>query len=747
MARSRNSYLHNRERTKERSRERFGAAADIGPIPQIRNRPRRESCRLDLHRFLVTYFPASTGLSEFSGDHRRAISRLQTCILEGGQFIEAMFRGSAKTTIGENATAWATLFGHRKFVPIFGGDSAAAEGNIDSIKLELSENDLLYEDFPEVCHAVRALEGKAQRCASQTHVPGNVEGFEPASVERYDGQEAFEAKPALTHIGWTSDTIIFPTIILPDGPSVSSGAIIAAHGLLGASRGMKHKRPDGSQQRPDFVFLDDVQTDESARSPSQVDKRLSIIRKNILRLGGHGRKIAVFMAATVIERGDVPDQLLDAKKNAAWQGERIPMVRKWAGGRPAMGPDREKKWSGSDAHERLWLGDYKRKRETYDPELLGDQERAHREATEFYRANREAMDEGSVVTWQHCFDPAIELSALQHAYNILIDDGAQTFASECQCEPLVEEEGNEQQLRPDEVMGKLNRLPRGVIPLAASRLVVFIDPKADALYWTACAFADGFGGAVVDYGTYPEQGRAYFHSRDISRGRKTLRAVVKGDSVQENVYGGLDRLTNLLMGREWKREDGRTVATIDKIIIDRNWGEVTDTVDTFCRQSAHAAVLIPSRGQFVGATTRPFGDYRPQPGDRVGTNWRIPAATRGAVRALHFDANYWKSFVVARWRTGMGGRGGLTVFGDDPERHKMLADHQCAEFPIEVETKARKVVEFKGRIGVDNDLLDCVVGCHVGASTLGVTLIDMVKPAARKRVKLSQVKGKVWSGK
>lgn len=723
------------ERQKRYERRKASQAADIGQIPAVHDPSRRESGRLDLAKFLSTYFPASTGLSEFSDDHLRVIQRLQACILEGGQFVEAMFRGSAKTTIGENATLWATLYAHRKYVPIFGGDSAAAEGNIDSIKLELSENDLLYEDFPEVCHAIRALEGKAQRCASQTHVPGNVEGFEPAE----------DAVPQLTHIGWTSDTIILPTIILPDGPSASSGAIIAAHGLLGASRGMKHKRPDGSQQRPDFVFLDDVQTDESARSPSQVDKRLSIIRKNILRLGGHGRKIAVFMAATVIERGDVPDQLLDAKKNAAWQGERIPMVRKWAGGRPATGSAKEKKWEGSDVHERLWLGDYRRKRETYDPELLGDQERAHREATEFYRLNREVMDAGAVVTWQNCYDPAVELSALQHACNILIDDGPATFASECQCEPLVEEEASEEQLRPDEVLAKLNRLPRGIIPLAASRLVVFVDPKGDALYWTACAFADGFTGAVVDYGTYPDQGRAYFHSRDIGRGRKTLKSVVKGASVQENVYGGLERLITLLMSREWKREDGRSVATVDKIIVDRNWGPITETVDLFCRQSAHAAVLIPSRGQFVGATTRPFGDYRPQTGDRVGMNWRIPAASRGAVRFLHFDTNFWKAFVVARWRAGMGGRGCLTIFGTDSEPHKLFADHQVAERPVEVESKGRKVIEFKERIGVDNDWFDCVVGCHVAAATLGVSLIDVVPVAKKKRIKLSERKGRIWS--
>src|SRR5690349_8237859 len=141
-----------REAAAQRSRQQFAAVADIGELPEVADSDRRESCRLDLQRFLVTYFPASTGLSPFSEDHERAIGRIQRCALEGGLFIQAFPRGFAKTTISENAAIWATLYGHRRFVPIFGAEASAADGNIDSIKLELSENDLLFADFPEVCH-------------------------------------------------------------------------------------------------------------------------------------------------------------------------------------------------------------------------------------------------------------------------------------------------------------------------------------------------------------------------------------------------------------------------------------------------------------------------------------------------------------------------------------------------------------------------------------------------------------------
>ena len=136
------------ERQHRYERKKAQEAADVGEIPSIKDPARRQACRLDLFRFLTTYFPASTGLSPFSEDHRRVIERIQRCILHGGLFVNAVYRGFAKTTISENAAIWAAVYGHRRFLPIFGAGAANADGNIDSIKMELAENDLLHEDFP-----------------------------------------------------------------------------------------------------------------------------------------------------------------------------------------------------------------------------------------------------------------------------------------------------------------------------------------------------------------------------------------------------------------------------------------------------------------------------------------------------------------------------------------------------------------------------------------------------------------------
>ena len=97
---------------------------------------------------------------------------------------------------------------------------------------------------------------------------------------------------------------------------------------------------------------------------------------------------------------------------------------------------------------------------------------------------------------------------------------------------------------------------------------------------------------------------------------------------------------------------------IERCLIDANWGISTDVVYQFCRQSAHAAVLLPSHGRFVGASSVPFSEYKRKLGDRVGHNWRIPNVQgKRAVRHVVFDTNYWKSFLHARLAVAMGDRG------------------------------------------------------------------------------------------
>jgi len=600
----------------------------------------------------------------------------------------AMPRGSGKTTICECACIWAVLNGHREFVCLIGSDEGHAMDMLDSIKMELDGNDELLADYPEVCFPIQCLEGIANRCNGQLH----------------NGQR--------THIGWTAREIVLPTI----PGSEASGAIIKVAGITGRIRGMKYKRADGKTVRPSLVVLDDPQTDESARSLSQCATRESILAGAVLGLSGPGKKISGIMPCTVIRPGDMADNILDRDRHPEWDGERTRMVYSFP------------------ANEKLW--------DKY-AELRAEGLRAGdggKSATEYYAEHRAEMDAGAVIAWPERFNHD-ELSAIQHAMNLKLQDEAAFFA-EYQNEPLPEEDTDDDLLTADQIAAKTNGMPRGAIPIGCNHLTMFIDVQQKLLFFVVAAWESDFTGYVVDYGTYPDQKRAYFTLRDA---RRSLAIVHKGTGLEGSIYAGLESLTGDYLGREWPRDDGAALK-IERCLIDANWGSSTDVVYQFCRQSRHAAVLIPSHGKFVGASSIPFSEYKRKPGDRIGHNWRIPNVRgKRAIRHVLFDTNYWKSFLQARLQVAMGDRGCLSLFGDKPVTHRMFAEHLTAEYRVRTEGRGRTVDEWKARPEQpDNHWLDCLVGCAVSASIQGAVLLG-TEPRQRsggQRIKLSALSRK-----
>jgi phage terminase large subunit GpA-like protein len=318
--------------------------------------------------------------------------------------------------------------------------------------------------------------------------------------------------------------------------------------------------------------------------------------------------------------------------------------------------------------------------------------------------------------------------------NLKLQDEAAFFA-EYQNEPLAEETAVDGMLKADEVAAKINRLDQGLISIGANHLTAFIDVQQKLLFYLVAAWEDDFTGYVVDYGCYPDQKRSYFTLRDA---RQTLSTEAIGTGLEGSIYAGLDALTSKLLDREWQRDDGAAIR-IGKCLIDANWGQSTDVVYQFCRQSRHAAVIMPSHGRFVGASSLPFSEYRRRPGDRVGLNWRIPNVHgKRAIRHVVFDTNWWKSFVVARLRVAMGDRGCLSLFGTNPETHRMLAEHLTAEYFIKTEARGRSVDEWKQRPEQpDNHWLDCLVGCSVAGSMLGCELIGMESSLNPRKARIS----------
>jgi phage terminase large subunit GpA-like protein len=407
------------------------------------------------------------------------------------------------------------------------------------------------------------------------------------------------------------------------------------------------------------------------------------------------------------------DNILDRDKHPEWNGERTKMVYSF--------PSNEKLWQRYTEirAESLRTGN------------------GGREATEFYGQHRQAMDEGTVIAWPERYNHD-ELSAIQHAMNLKLQDEAAFFA-EYQNEPLPEDTVDSGELTADEVAGKLNRLGRGVIPIGVNHVTAFIDVQATMLFYVVAAWEDDFTGYVVDYGAFPDQRRPYFTLRDA---RRTLAAVTKSSGLEGSIYAGLESLTSLLLTREWKRDDGAALR-IERCLIDANWGSSTDVVYQFCRQSAFASVVMPSHGRFVGASSQPFSEYRRKAGDRLGHNWRVPNVQgKRAVRHVVYDTNYWKSFVHARLAVSMGDRGCLSLFGDSPDVHRLFAEHVSSEYRVKTEGRGRTVDEWKLRPERgDNHWFDGLVGCAVAGSMQGAMLpgTDGLPQAKRHRVSFAEL--------
>jgi len=673
-----------KEAARARNAELSAIGRDIGAIPEVIDPERKAHGETDFRFFCEAYFPLTFSLP-WSDDHLKVIAKIEHAVLRGGLFAMAMPRGSGKTTLAETACIWAMLTGAREFVCLIGSDAGHARSMLESIKVEFETNDRLLEDYPEAVFPIHALERIHNRAKGQLS----------------NGRH--------TRIVWTADEIVLPTI--PD--SKASGAIIRVAGIESRIRGMKCKRPDGRALRPSLVVLDDPQTDESARSDQQIRARMETLNGAILNLAGPGQKISGIMPCTVIRPGDMADQILNRDKHPTWQGERTKLVYAFP------------------AAEKLWERYAQIRADSFRNDGDGH------EATDFYREHRERMDVGAVVAWpqRHNED---ELSAIQHAMNLRLQD-ERAFWAEYQNEPLPEAEGDADLLTADQVAAKTNGHVRGEVPLAASHLTMFIDVQGKLLFHTVVAWEDDFTGYVVDYGTYPRQPRALFTLREV---QQSLSRAAPGAGLEGSIYAGLEQLVGECLARRWRRDDGAEMR-IERCLIDANWGQSTDVVYQFCRQSSHSAIVMPSHGRYVGASSVPFSEYKRKRGERVGHHWRIPNTQgRRQVRHALIDTNYWKSFVHARLAVAMGDPGCLSLFGHRPPDHQLLAEHVTAEYCVRTEARGRVVDEWKIRAGSpDNHWLDCLVGCAVAASIQGAVLpgTDAKAAPARRRIKLSEL--------
>lgn len=649
---------------------------DIGPLPEIKDKQRREECSKSLLLTCNTYFPNRFPLA-WSKDHITLINDIQEAIQNNiaTKIAYALMRGFGKTTIAEVAAIFALINGYKKFVVLVASTGERQNEMFESIQEELESNEILCEDYPEVCYPFQQLEGIYLKAKFQ-HIGGIP-----------------------TNLICNRGKIVFPNVT----ESTVSGSIIRCASIgSGALRGRKHTLSDGTVVRPDMVVFDDVQTDLTAKSDVQVSTIERTIHAAVLGMAGPRKAITALMPCTVIRKNDVSDRFLDRERKPQWQGVRRKFLDKFP------------------VNMELWQEYWKIKQESFRNGNHG------REATEFYNFNRIKMDEGAVVTWDERYEPG-QLSALEYAMSLYFEDKV-AFFCEFQNDPdnieIRNLDGMNLVLDEKQLAERVSELPYGTAPRNTLYCTGGIDIQKEILFYSVTAWTENLGGVLVDYGSYPEQ--PYRDGWTGANPIVKLSDKFPGVELHGRIYLGLKAIRDTIFNKTFKRQEAKDNIEIEKILIDSNWAQVADVVYAFCREQSSIRYL-PAAGKGVGASMVPMDQWALKRGEircKDTGMWRILTTSQSANRGKHvsYDTNFWKDMLAERLNSPLGNKEALTFWGKQEYQHDFLCNQLSSEYPVEESGRGRKVNQWMQRPDKpDNHWFDTFVLSMVAAGILGIT--------------------------
>jgi len=412
----------------------------------------------------------------FGQVHSRMIQAIHDRALTGGKKAVAAPRSRGKSTIVKGMNIYLTARELVRFIVPICATTKLAGRIYSDYRNEWRNNDLLNEDFPEICGPVRNLEGAPQRAARQ-HIDGH-----------------------LTLINWSAtDFLRLPRVpgtandylkSLGKEWSPFGGVKMTFAGLDAAFRGMNI-----DDDRPDFLIIDDPETRESAKSHDQIEDRIDIIEKDIEGLEGAEKPMAIVMVTTLQNTYCVSAQFTDPETKAAWEGERYGWIQSW--------PDRLDLWEEYIARRRA---------------AQQAKDRHGMEAVEFYLANREAMHEGVSMLAENFKSITLKdgrqavHSAIQEAYNKISDTNLSAFKAEYQNDPDPEEQAEVSALTPGRVAGQLSRIDQGIIPDDMAFSFVGIDIGKYKSHWVKIRMTREAILWIINYGFVETHGLTKFSS-------------------------------------------------------------------------------------------------------------------------------------------------------------------------------------------------------------------------------------------
>lgn len=659
-------YKKKREREAQRQRDQSKKDREIGPLPKVVDPKRRAAAVKSFKKFCLTY-AALRFKKPFSPDHEEVIRDFERIIKGVGIVALAMPRGSGKTTLCELAVLWAILCHGHRFVMLIAASKGKAVDLLKAVRTELESNELLLEDFPEVCLPIHSLEGTNQR------------------------KPLFNGERIIVRAKDTE--IIMPPL---EGTGFR-GALIRCGGLLGAEiRGTSYVMPNGDRLRPSLFVADDPQTDRSAASEKQNNQREGLLAGAVLGMAGPGEPLSGIVPCTVIRPNDMADRILNRELHPEYGGRRYRLLKRLADDKE-LGPWRQ---YGDVRGEGLRSGDE------------GAAGNAH------WKKNRKVLEALAEAAWLERFDPG-ELSAVQHAANLWLRD-RQAFYAEYQNDPAAGMVLDIRKLEVKHLVKRLSGRDRGIVPKPVQFAAVGIDCHDDLLYWSVLGAEQVPTAYVIDYGTWPRQNSRYFLKRDAS---PTIEKVLfDRDRIERDekarLYAALEACVEELMAMELRREDSDEIVRIGRIVPDA--GYLPDVVFRFAKESKHSSIIFPTQG--AAAHNMPNPAKRPPPGARwsKGEDYYVPPPGRRPVRYAVVNGAAWIGKVHGGFMTPKGAVGAWLMFNAPAAEHRCFCDHLTSEDPFEDRRPdGRKVRRYQLRPGADNHWLDATKLAGIGVEELG----------------------------
>ncbi len=711
----------------EYMRNQRAANNEIGPVPACVNPERRERTKNDFVAFCKEYGGEVSFFRDWKQIHYDLAGYFEDCVLNGGKRAVAAPRGTCKTTFGRWAVKFAMLQHpeKHKHVVYLGAVGGATKQSMQFIYDQLRLNEFLFEDFPEVCFPFQAQkDNKQKRCTiNEVH----------------------------TNVSWTEDEIVFPTVegsAIP--PSVITFRSIGAGGIRGIDVSIL-----GKAERPTLVVIDDPQSDASAQSELMVGNMYDIVTGTIKNLAGYDRKtklrhsLSVIAVVTCIAPNDLAIQLLDRKKSPEYRGRLYKRLDPMPLNMDLWKRYREVRYESFETHGNISL------------------------ATEFYRSNREAMDEGAKCIDDDDYEAGM-ISGIQFGMEHWADN-QESFFREQQNDPESALYSDGSLLSVPMVLHKRNSLQRCCIPDETAILTAQIDVGIHYLNYAVTAFGENFKFVhTVDYGVFPDQGvpkinksnfvvgiqEKYTKGNELDRMKQAITDCLKHIFTQ-TYTDERGEIVDVYKATGFKQNaTGENFRFLSAVGVDAADGvretTVWKAVAEFNRKKicGYAGRVIPTYGDVGRSRLIRYYDLKPgewrrgEKGDgnsdwienqivkeplRLETNGLVPVS-------FLWDTNTFRTERNRSWVCPKGREGTHTLFSDSEINHLMFAEHQCAEDYTPSRLSGTDYYRWKMKRPrfSDNEFFDIDAACFALAAYVGIQVQTKIVYRDVPRMKISR---------